>query len=85
MIDKDLNLKIEIDWKLLENLKFNLINWYLKHIMEDRKFYEQYMLQHKYHYQPIPDEEEDLFFDLPRLVDLEEIDEETSVLMVEAE
>jgi len=53
--------------------------------MEDRKFYEQYMLQHKYHYQPIPDEEEDLFFDLPRLVDLEEIDEETSVLMVEAE
>jgi len=85
MIDKDLNLKIKIDRNLLENPKFNLINWYLKHVMEDRKFYEQYMLQHKYSYQPIPDEEEDPFFDLPWLVDLEEIDEETSVLMVEVE
>jgi len=53
--------------------------------MEDQKFYEQYMLQHKYCFQPIPDEEEDPFFDLPRLVDLEEIDDETLVLMVEAE
>jgi len=43
------------------------------------------MLQHKYHYQPTPDEEEDPFFDLPRLVDLEEIDDKILVLMVEVE
>ena len=79
IVDADLNLKLEIEQSILEDPKFDLISWYLKYVTDDGNFYEQYMLQHKYRYQPIPEGEEDPYFDMPRLVDFLEDKEDLAL------
>ena len=51
--DEDLELRLEIKLSDLENLKFNLIEWYLKQIRVDGMFYKKYIEHHKYRYQQV--------------------------------
>ena len=74
IIDNDLDLTVEINKVLLENPKFNLIQWYLRYVMKDRNYYEKYIRYHKYLYHAIPKGHEDPYIDLPNL----EFDEEDS-------
>ena len=65
-MDKDLDLRLEIDQSLLEDPRFNLISW-LRYVTSDGNFHKEYMLQYKYFYKPIPIGEEDLYFNWLRL------------------
>jgi len=67
IVDEDLDLRLEIDQSLLEDPKFDLISWYLRYVTSDGNFHKEYMLQHKYCYNPIPVGEEDLCFKWLRL------------------
>jgi hypothetical protein len=67
IIDRDLDIMKPIKCSLLENPLFDLIGWYLNVIMENRNYFDKYMLQHKYFYHPIPEGYEDPWFSMPSL------------------
>jgi hypothetical protein len=78
--DDDLGLKIEIEKSLLDDQHFDFIQRYIVHVMmSEGRYKDQYVINHKHHYCPIPDGYQDMYFELPELLpdeDASDSDEE---------